>query len=93
MLYLLLIVIIVLLVILIYRTRNKGAYFNKIFKPVEGIKKFDINDSRNQTHPNEYVKFQLRNIPRSEAVKEYNRLHKLYTDTNTDPEDINKILN
>jgi len=79
MLYILLIIIILLLVTIIYSLRDKGAKFNKLFSPIEGLKNFEKNDIRNSTHQEEYIKFQgFRYMTRHEALKEAERLENLF---------------
>ena len=77
MIYLLLVIIIILLLVIIYQRRDKGAYFNNLFKPLN-VEEFKEDDRRNKTHPNEYVKMGFRYMKRSEAVNKVVRLREVY---------------
>jgi hypothetical protein len=69
MIYVLLIIIIALLLIIIYSKRDRGAHFNKLFSPIKGVQDFKKDDIRNQTHPEEIVKYKnFRYVKRREAL-------------------------
>lgn len=79
-----------MLLIVIYQKRDKGAYFNNLFKPMD-VPKFKEDDERNNTHPNEYVKLGISYKTRGEAVSEVKRLKELYKNMGS-KEEIDKLI-
>lgn len=91
MLYLLLAIIIVLLGVIIFSKRDKGTHFRNLFsdKHFSHLKKFEENDPRNKSHPDELVIFGNHfYMKRSEAEEKVN----LYRKAGTDDEAMKKII-